>query len=161
MKAKTIKHRAIYFGILLSNIFVLISLAHQDYFPVLKGPYLGQKPPGWQLKSLPRELSLQKILGRLVVHSPKMEVFSCLIEEHLLNHIKQSIILNGKKGVWTRPAPVPFNSKFGDWCFNFGLDGRTLYFSSKRPVSGGSDHTHNIWMTQLTWIIHKICRHLM
>jgi hypothetical protein len=46
MKAKTIKHRAIYFGILLSNIFVLISLAHQDYFPVLKGPYLGQKPPG-------------------------------------------------------------------------------------------------------------------
>jgi hypothetical protein len=38
--------RAIYVGILLYIIFLFISCIQQDDFPVLKGPYLGQKPPG-------------------------------------------------------------------------------------------------------------------
>ena len=42
------KSRTIFGGILLSIIFVLMSTAQQSDFPVLKGPYLGQKPPGRQ-----------------------------------------------------------------------------------------------------------------
>ena len=34
------------FGIFLFSILVFSSYAQQDDFPVLKGPYLGQKPPG-------------------------------------------------------------------------------------------------------------------
>lgn len=40
------KPKAIYVGILLSILFAFSSHAQQDEFPVLKGPYLGQKPPG-------------------------------------------------------------------------------------------------------------------
>ena len=40
------KSRTIYVGILLSIIFVFISHAQQVDFRVLKGPYLGQEPPG-------------------------------------------------------------------------------------------------------------------
>ncbi len=40
------KYRAILVGILLAFVFAFISAAQQDDFPILKGPYLGQKPPG-------------------------------------------------------------------------------------------------------------------
>jgi hypothetical protein len=46
VKEKTMKPKAMFVGIILSLIFVFISYAHQDDFLVLKGPYLGQKPPG-------------------------------------------------------------------------------------------------------------------
>ena len=38
------KSKGVFIGILLSIIFS--SNAQQDEFPVLRGPYLGQKPPG-------------------------------------------------------------------------------------------------------------------
>ncbi|MGB7295763.1 MAG: hypothetical protein WBC70_09265 [Candidatus Aminicenantales bacterium] len=40
------KKEAIDVGILLPLIFIVASQAQQSDFPVLKGPYLGQKPPG-------------------------------------------------------------------------------------------------------------------
>lgn len=43
MKVKTVKHRAIYFGILLSIIFMCISHSQQDDFPVLRSQDFGQK----------------------------------------------------------------------------------------------------------------------
>jgi len=40
------KPKAIFFGILLSIIFAFMSCAQKADIPVLKGPFLGQKPPG-------------------------------------------------------------------------------------------------------------------
>ena len=40
------KPKAIYVGIFLSFIFILSSYPQKSEFPVLKGPYLGQKQPG-------------------------------------------------------------------------------------------------------------------
>lgn len=40
------KHRVIFLGMLLSLIYAISSHAQHNDFPVLKGPYLGQKPPG-------------------------------------------------------------------------------------------------------------------
>ena len=40
------KPKAIIVGILLCTIFAFNSNAQQDEFPVLKGSYLGQNPPG-------------------------------------------------------------------------------------------------------------------
>ena len=40
------KQKAVMAGILFSILFVFSSHAQQDDFSVLKGPYLGQKPPG-------------------------------------------------------------------------------------------------------------------
>ena len=35
-----------YFSLMLSILFVFTNWTQRDEFPVLKGPYLGQKPPG-------------------------------------------------------------------------------------------------------------------
>ena len=40
------RQRAIFLGILLFLLFGFWSDARQEDFPVLRGPYLGQKPPG-------------------------------------------------------------------------------------------------------------------
>ncbi len=144
------KHRAIYAGILLFIIFVFISLAQQDDFPVLKGPYLGQKPPGMTPEIFaPGIISTENFGEAGGAFTTNGTIFLFNRRTPPESH-KTIYYTKLKKGVWTRPAPVPFNSKFGDWSFNFGPDGRTLFFSSKRPVSEGSDHAHNIWMTQLT-----------
>ena len=43
---KIVKYSAIYAGLLLSILFVSVGHSQQEDFPVLKGPYLGQTPPG-------------------------------------------------------------------------------------------------------------------
>ena len=47
------KPRTIFLGIFLSIIFVFSSNAKQSNFPVLKGPYLGQKTPGMTPEKFP------------------------------------------------------------------------------------------------------------
>ena len=40
------KHRIIFISIIFSTVLFLVNFTQDDDFPVLKGPYLGQKPPG-------------------------------------------------------------------------------------------------------------------
>jgi Tol biopolymer transport system component len=54
-------------------------------------------------------------------------------------------------GGWTNPSPAPFNSEYADWDFHFAPDGRTLFFTSKRPFgrTGKPSQSGNIWATKL------------
>jgi len=55
----------------LSIIFVFLSFAQKDDFPILKGPYLGQKPPGMKAERFaPGLLSTNKYCFRLHGFSP-------------------------------------------------------------------------------------------
>jgi len=143
-------------------VFMMSSFTQQADFPVLKGPYLGQKPPGITPEIFaPGIISTENFgeSGGAFTKNGNIFLFNRRTppEEH-----KTIYYTELKNGVWTRPAPVSFNSKFGDWSFNFGPDGKTLYFSSKRPVGAGSKPAHNIWITKLTrdgWDNPKILEH--
>jgi Tol biopolymer transport system component len=119
-------------------------------FPVLKGPYLGQKPPGMVPQIFaPGIISTQKFGESGGSFAKKGHIFLFnrrpFGEEH-----KTILVTKIENGNWTKPQPVSFNSKFNDWSFNFGPDGKTLYFSSKRPVNQESKSAHNIWTTKLS-----------
>lgn len=51
------RQRVIYFGILLSIIFIFTGQAQQSDFPDLRGPYLGQKSPGKTAEFLSQDIA--------------------------------------------------------------------------------------------------------
>jgi Tol biopolymer transport system component len=118
------KHRTLLAGMLLSLTFIFSSHAQQNDFPVLKGPYLGQKPPG----ELP-ELFMPGIISNCDLHSSVY--FSPDGKEVYFSKLKESniwyiVFMREKNGQWTQPQSLckgltPFLSP----------DGKTLLFSTQ------------------------------
>jgi hypothetical protein len=57
-----------------------------------------------------------------------------------------------KKGIWGTPERAPFDSKFYEGDFTFSADGKTLFFSSKRPseISKPPLKESDIWEVKKT-----------
>ncbi len=103
-------------------------------FPVLKGPYLGQKPPVEEAKVF--ALGIVSVEG--LEHSPPVfsrdgsQVFWA--SEYPTYIIEMSL----KNEIWTQPKKMPFNSGFGDGEPVFSKDNNKLFFLSKRTRDGKS-----------------------
>ena len=139
----------IFFFLIFIFLAALDSENQQKVFPVLKGPYLGQKPPGMTLQLFAPEIISTGQFGEAGgAFSKNGELF--LFNRRLLQEEHKTIYcMVQRNGVWSKPSPVPFNSGFGDWSFNFGPDGKTLFFSSKRPLKPGTEPSGNIWTVML------------
>jgi tetratricopeptide (TPR) repeat protein/Tol biopolymer transport system component len=124
----------------------------KEDFPILKGPYLGQKPPGMTPEIfVPGIISTENLGEGSCAFTQNAELFLFNLryppEEHRTIYITEL-----KNGRWTQPIPAPFNSEYQDWDFHFAPDGRTLFFTSKRPVSEGDEPSQyaNIWVTEIS-----------
>jgi len=124
-------------GILLFAAFVFNSNAQQDDFPVLKGPYLGQAPPGMTPEIFaPGIISTQYHEHSAANFSPDgKEMFYTLSCE--LGHV--IIYTKIENGNWTIPKPAPFSGKYSDDKHIWSSDGNVLFFRSKRPLHKGGD----------------------
>jgi len=112
-------------------------------FPVLKGPYLGQTPPG----------TTPAVFAPGVVSTAAHE-FSCCFapdgsEFYFTRRdpeLRRPVILMTKlvDGAWTPPEAAPFS--VGHMCFEPRITprGDRLYFTSDRPLPGGGPPM-NIW----------------
>jgi hypothetical protein len=122
-------------------------------FPVLSGPYLGQKPPGM----------IPEIFAPGIISTESFGegggAFARDAELFLFNRRwppetphSSTYMTELKDGIWTTPSPAPFNSEYPDWDYHFAPDGRTLYFTSKRPVSeaGKPSQYGHVWVTRYT-----------
>ncbi len=55
-------------------------------------------------------------------------------------------VIKKKENVWSKPEKAFFNSKFSDHGMSFSPDGKSIYFSSTRPVrTEGISETWHIW----------------
>ena len=115
------KHRAVITGILLSMIFMYISYAHQDDFPVLKGPYFGQKPPGKKAV-----LFAPEVIRYEVHESP---VFSQDEKEIIIGSMSEGMkYYNMVDGIWQLKTASTFDVP--DYCNGLFLSpsGKRIYF---------------------------------
>jgi uncharacterized lipoprotein NlpE involved in copper resistance len=109
-------------------------------FPELKGPYLGQKPPG-----ITPEIFAPGIINPDLHGCP---VFSKNGSEAYWNvmgskHISGSFIKDGK---WTKPKELDFFRKLedsGEPCLS--IDGNTLFVVSRTAIEEGLPEKLNIW----------------
>jgi Tol biopolymer transport system component len=150
------KYRAIYVGVLLSIIFVLNSNSQQDDFPVLKGPYLGQKPPGMT----------PEVFAPGIVSSEHQEHSSLSISPdgkemwwsrwrlpHDHDKYPQVIMfIKVENGRWSQPRVAPFSGKYRDGGPAFSFDGNKIFFYSRRPLDEKTNamHDNDIWYVERT-----------
>jgi tetratricopeptide (TPR) repeat protein len=120
-----------------------------DAFPVLNGPYLGQRPPG----SIP-ELFAPGIVS--TNHSETCLNFSPDGKECYFNMAGLPfyviVFMRQKEKAWIPPVIPPFSGRYNDWDFNLAPDGKRLYFTSHRPLSGegGPSDNSDIWAVTRT-----------
>jgi len=127
----------IFIAILLSIIFAFGSYAQ---FPILKGPYLGQTPPG----KIPQIFAPEIVSQEHPVHSATIfspdgnEVYWTVMNDPQPLRI---VFMKQVDSVWTQPQEVPFTSTSDDANPFFSSSGDSIYFKSYR---GG---TNAIWVT--------------
>lgn len=102
-------------------------------FPLLKGPYLGQEPPGLEpVLFAPGIVSTDTAEWSTAVTPDGLEVFFGLFAEG------STYILHMKsvRGRWTEPAVASFSGKYPDYDLTMSPNGNRVYFTSLRPASG-------------------------
>ncbi len=134
-------------GVLLSSIFILMGRAQQEDFPVLKGPYLGQKPPG----------KTPELFAPGIVSTKNHREFSGTFspggrEYYFFRFADGAGMMVCKlldEG-WTAPKPASFNTEYIDNEPHITPDGQIMYFNSNRPYPGseGERRPTQIWFME-------------
>jgi len=135
----------IYFITLISALNIHAQSRHDNGdFPVLKDPYLGQKPPAMLPELFAPQIFKAEVHGGLVFSPDGKEVYWDLMEED-----QNILFMRIENGRWTRPAEVPFKSKYGTGNATFSQDGTRLFFTSQESIEGGRKvPEENIWVVE-------------
>ena len=148
------KHRTIFIAISLFLIFVFSSLAQQGNFPVLKGPYLGQKPPAMTPEIFaPGVVSSEHQEHSSLAFSPdgrEMWWSRWRLPLDMEKHPQVIMYITCENGEWSRPKVAPFSGRYRDGGPAFSPDGKRIYFYSKRPLHDDSEmmHDNDIWYVE-------------
>ena len=130
------KTKAIYVGILLFVTLVSCLYAQENGFPILKGPYLGQEPPGMKPEIFAPEIisttDHREFTGTFTPDGREYYFFRFAEGAGLM---ECRLLEDG----WTAPEPASFNSKYIDNEPSITPDGKTMFFNSTRPYPGSGD----------------------
>ncbi len=139
-----------------------------ESYSILKGLYLGQKPPGTIPELFaPGIISTKDKYELNSVFSPNGDEFYYEISTTRPEEKERGeyfyIILTSKmvNGVWTKPELAPFSGEYSTMDMCFSPDGNRLYFTSDRPNSWDSSPKNNIWYVDRSgqgWSDPKILR---
>ncbi|MBU8922658.1 MAG: hypothetical protein KOO63_12640 [Bacteroidales bacterium] len=128
------------------GVLVLLAgslLAQDDGFPILRGPYLGQRLPG----------TTPEIFAPGVISTPAHEFSCCFSPDEKEFYFTRNVAeLNEKVimvtrlrgGVWSAPAVVPFVENQFSFEPMVTPDNKRLYFMSGRPIPGQSGPPMNM-----------------
>jgi Tol biopolymer transport system component len=134
-------------AVIIFTVFTMAASAGQSDFPLLEGPYLGQKPPGMTPEVFaPGMVSTGAIEASLTFsHDGRFMVFRRGFREDT-----EIFLMENRGGKWTRPVRAPFfieDYGFGD--FTFSPNKPVLHFTSNRPLQPGrteAESSSNLWM---------------
>jgi len=144
---KIMRCKAVIFGIIIFIMNVVSSHAQQNDFPVLKGPCLGQKPPGKTPEIFAPGIVSTKKYGevRCVFSSDGRKCYFVRRDKTKAKIMVTKMIPDG----WSSPEPVSFSCEFSDSFHVLTPDGEKMFFSSRRPLPGSSKkNRRGIWFVQ-------------
>jgi hypothetical protein len=130
------------FGIFTSIICVSGIYAQQADLPVLKGPYLGQTPPG------KTPVRFQPEGFKRGQHAEPVFLFFSEGKECLFTGDGGLFYTEMKNGSWTRPVNTNTYGGYMDFEPNISPDGESIFFNSiDRPLPEGTEKPRvAIWM---------------
>lgn len=140
--------RIVLIGIILCCSFFFNYCDQQSRFPVLNGPYLGQKPPGRK----------PMVFAPGIVSTDEYKEFGCTFSpngkeiyftrgsiEHRQNTI---MVCRWEDGRWSLPEPAPFSGLYYDDEPHISVDGKLLFFGSERPKPVVSERKYGLWIME-------------
>ena len=139
--------RALY-GFVFSFILLFVCCQKENSFPELKGPYLGQKPPGMTPEIFaPGIISTGYHDGCITFSPDGTELF------YHFGSLGHTVILHMKQenDRWAAPQVASFSGKYrGDGEPHFSYDGNKLLFRSTRPLEGKGEPmaSTDIWIVE-------------
>lgn len=102
-------------------------------FPELTGEYLGQKPPGDSPELFAPGIISTREAERDAAFSPDGKEFYYSMTGMPHYVIMVTRLENGR---WTRPEVAPFSGHYSDLEPFYSPDGKRIFYSSNRPLSG-------------------------
>jgi len=144
------KHRAILITILFSLIFSMISRAQQADLPVLKGPYLGQRPPGMTPEVFaPGIISVENAREFSGSFSPDGKEYYFF---RLESGVGMMMVCRLTGDRWSTPQLASFDAGYMDREPHITRDGKRLFFCSNRPFpgsgEGGARRPTQVWLME-------------
>ncbi|MFC2141335.1 hypothetical protein ACFLR7_00190 [Acidobacteriota bacterium] len=130
---------------------IIEDLKPKDDFPVLKGPYLGQKPPGMTPEIFAPGIASTDCGEFNSVFSPDGNEFyySQTNKEKKKDQIMSMKRVNDR---WTKPEIAPFSGEYDDCDMSISHDGQRFFFISiGRILPGGSTPTKRNYL----WFMEK------
>jgi hypothetical protein len=116
-----------------------------DDFQVLKGPYLGQKPPGMMPEIFAPGIittGLHDDYGPAISNDGNEIYFRIWGKPYAIIWVIK--LVDGK---WGKPEVAPFSGRYEDVGFIFSKDGNRIYFDSDRPLDiKGEPKDTDIWI---------------
>ena len=126
--------------------------AAQEEFPVLKGLYLGQKPPGKTPEIFaPDVLNTEKTGAFCSVFSPDGNEFYFVYYERMNETWAGLAWMRQVKGLWTEPEMLRFGSTDIDNDMCLSEDGNLLVFRSWRALPNGQKPQDHSWL----WFVKR------
>jgi len=148
------KQKVIFVGIVILLLLIVSTCTRKSNFPVLKGPYLGKKPPGRIPEVFaPGIVSSENQEHSSLAFSPdgKEMWWSLWRLPHDLDKYPQVIkYIKLENDEWSKPRVAPFSGKYRDGGPAFSPDGRRIYFYSRRPLQSNDEamHDNDIWYVE-------------
>ena len=139
---------AMLIGILLFIPLNSCSNFQQYEFSILKGPYLGQKPPGIVPEIFEPTIVSTGLDELNSVFSPDgREFYFCIRNFSGAVSVFQMKMENE---IWSQPKLLPFASRFGDIDVTMSPDGEKILFCSRRPLPGSEEpkEDYDFWMAE-------------
>ena len=115
--------------------------------PVLKGPYLGQKPPGMTPEIFAAGIISTAANEGCSSFSPDGRLYLFARGGSALDGI---LFMKQIDGIWQKPRLASFSAGKYDWDFILAPDGKTVFVSSGRPSQTGGLplRDYRIWITE-------------
>lgn len=132
--------------VLLTVVVLFLDCSERNEFPILEGPYLGQKPPGMTPELFAPGIISTERVELNSVFSPDGKEFFFAATEGDVDIIYYSEQIDGR---WAKPKAAPFSGNAIDVDMSYSEDGNRLYFCSNRKSAasiGGMD----IWYSERT-----------
>ena len=143
-------------AVFVSVVIAGVVSAQQEVFPVLKGQYFGQVPPGMTPEVFAPGIISTKAIEASLTFSYDSHF---LVFRRGFREDTEIYLAEHKAGVWTEPVQAPFFEKqygFGD--FTFSPNEPVLYFTTEKPLKPGRAmaDSSNLWNVEYDngeWLI--------
>jgi len=119
-------------------------------WPELRGPYLGQEPPGPEPKIFAPGVVSTGLATRDIAMTPDGNELYFSVTLGAKTMIMVTLQING---IWTEPEVAPFSGRYLDIEPSISADGQRFFFLSTRPQPGQEEKPG--WVYQDIWVMDR------